>query len=180
VPRNFGRGMEESEASADLIGLGELSSRLTAYLRANARYLADDHEDLVQQTLMGLLHRGGPGVQNELHSMPFAFSILRRRIADRYRELVRASVETSLVDAAETPAQDVADGAVYEELLGTALSMIGKMEVRDRDLLLDHALKTRATPWTDAERQQLRRLRLRLRDQLAGRLRMSPREILKD
>lgn len=177
--RKFTGAPLAEDSTHNVGGLADSSARvltpaLRQFLRSRFR-LVSDHEDLVQQTLSDL-HRflltrlpKRPYAEDETRAL--AFSILKRRVADRFRnearsfaalELGRARNELSLEPSAETVAG-------YRELLGTVLNFIAEMDGADRQLLLSEALGTdRSGSLPPADRQRLSRLRERLRKRLAG------------
>lgn len=153
----------------------ELVAALRSHLQARARGLAGDHDDLIQQTLADYYAIERP--RPKRRSLPddgvrTALAILRRRVADRYRELSRDQVlqHSVRLDRAAMPDVDDDDIALVlarRRLLRKALQFIARMDERDRHLLMDRIQLLGASPArTPAERKQLSRLRARLRREI--------------
>jgi len=155
-----------------------LMAVLSSYLRTRARGLAADHDDLIQQTLTDLYrleqlpgrtqHRDEDGTRR-------AIAILRRRIADRYRERSRdVVIRHAAEEISFTVDDDIAGVLAQRRLLRRALAFIAGLEDRDRRLLLSRMNEARTDrAQTSAERKQLSRLRARLRAEFADEFRPS-------
>lgn len=152
----------------------ELVAALKAYLQARARGLAVDHDDLVQQTLADLYQteqQKHPGQPLPVHALHTALAILRRRVADRYRELSRDVVlqHSAQFDLSVLVGVDDDSALVLSQQrrLRRALNFIARLDGRDRRLLMEQIQifgSRRAR--TPAERKQLSRLRARLRAEI--------------
>lgn len=161
----------------------DIAPQLEQFLRTRYR-LVRDHDDLVQQTLSDLfrylLNRNASETPpDELRAL--AFSILKRRVSDRFREEARNfALRSCHPGDHESLAPSTETVASYRELLTTVLGFIAEMNENDRSLLLNEAIGSeRALAMPAAERQRLSRLRGQLR-QLLLRKGVSPQDIKED
>ena len=162
----------------------DLAPELRRFLRSRYR-LVSDPEDLVQETLSDLyrhlLGRDAAQVSNdELRAL--SFTILKNRVADRYRAEARAFAAKSAageqdIEAAAPSSERVAG---YRELLTLVLGFMATMDESDRSLLWNEAVGSDRTAGLGAaDRQRLSRLRARLRRLLLARG-VSPQDMKED
>ena len=169
-------GLTEADARA-------LEPQLRKFLRARYR-LVSDHDDLIQQVL-GDLHLylvKGALVARSIDDMTaLAFTILKRRIIDRFREEAKHfAYVTKTYATSETVAPSAETVVTYKELLATVMNFMASMNESDRTLLFITTTGTeRTAPMTPAERQRLSRLRAQLRSLLLQQG-VSPQDIKKD
>lgn len=156
-----------------------LRPALLASLRSRFRALAPDHEDLVQQTLVDLfryLRTSGEAIADESEIDRIAFTIMRRRAADRVRSSILQAA-LPLDEGSENLSQDAPslDVVVRNRLfLGLVTQELGKMSEADRAALLDETLGHRDDSARSAsERQRLSRARARLRSAVEQRIGMT-------
>jgi DNA-directed RNA polymerase specialized sigma24 family protein len=161
----------EDSTSGDRGGAIELAARVIApdlrrLLRSRYR-LVPDHDDLIQDTLLDLQvylrTRELDGPPDSLRAL--AFTILKRRVMDRFREEAK-SYAAGVIDASPEPTTQSAETvASYRQLLVAVLGLIARMDPADRDLLLDEAAGSdRQSAMSAATRQRLSRLRGQLRE----------------
>lgn len=151
----------------------EVSVALRSFLRRHYRLLANEHDDLLQQTLADLFESTrrtrAPLPDDELNAL--AYSILKRRIVDRFRRETRSVVEN--IDPAVVP-EPHDEGTFdvrmhYRRLLRAVLLLVNELSPEQQALLLDEAPPVRAgRARSAAQRQQLRRLRESLRMRLVN------------
>lgn len=143
----------------------EIAPDLRRLLKARYRLVAD-HDDLVQQTLLDLRDYIGRNDQKEpVDLRRIAFTILKRRLIDRFRGDAKAAADAVAGRAPEPLAPSTETVVSDRQLLFAVLGFIAEMAPQDRDLLLDEASGTeRAGPMPPAMRQRLSRLRAQLRD----------------
>ena len=162
----------------------DLVPQLRQFLRARYR-LVSDHDDLVQQALSDLhqyLSEGAFSAKSSQDLTALAFTILKRRIADRFRSEAKhfALSSTTHVHSQEPLAPSAETVVSYRELLATVIGFIAEMEESDRSLLLNEAAgPERTAPMPPAERQRLSRLRAQLRNLLQQRG-VSPQDMKED
>lgn len=160
-----------------------LAPQLAAQLRRRYRMLASDHDDLVQEVLENFVrfldsHAGRLPPEEEWAAI--ASTMLKRRIADRFRRSLR-EVSRS-IDETDDDAAEVADTAApvdevvrYRRLLSAVLGLLAEMSDADRALLLDEAMPEEARePMSASDRKRLSRLRDRLREGLRLRFGVAP------
>ncbi|MEO8922159.1 MAG: hypothetical protein ABI330_04940 [Caldimonas sp.] len=146
-------------------------AELRNYLRRRYRLLANEHEDLLQQTLSDLFEatqkRGEPIADEELTALGYA--ILKRRIVDRFRRETRSVIEDLPSDESSEPHDDGTfdDRMHYRRLLRAVLVLVDELTPDQQALVLDESASDADGPRTPAQRQQLRRLREQLRSRLA-------------
>jgi hypothetical protein len=151
--------------------LEHLYRRWKAWLRFRYPSLSARHADLLQDAAADLTEyvRRFPADRFGTDELArIGFSILKRRVADSFRE---RTIEWSEHADAEPP--DLADpradpGFVgrYAKLLRLVVGYVAKLDGRDRELLMRKADTDHAVPMTDSERQRLSRLRQRLREEI--------------
>lgn len=156
-----------------------IESRLREQLIRSAASLASDHDDLISETLMDLAiwMRSHPSANEEA----VAVTILRRRIADRFRlRSLEPLGRTADAALAETPtdAPSADRATLIGELLEVTLEELQKLTARDRDLIA-LAAESLATRLTVNERQRLHRARRKLGAAIIERLGDSARELLR-
>lgn len=163
-------------AASDARGVSDqriesVRANLKSYLRRRYRLLANEHEDLLQQTLSDLFEatrkRSEPIADEELAAL--AYAILKRRIVDRFRRETRSVIEDL---PSEVPAEPHDDGTFddrmhYRRLLRAVLVLVDELTPDQQALVLDERASDADGPRTPAQRQQLRRLREHLRSRLA-------------
>jgi DNA-directed RNA polymerase specialized sigma24 family protein len=177
-----------------------IRKELTAYLGRHLPGWRSDHDDLINDTLFALTreirnHSSGfptswarpetPESEEERsHLHRFTMVILKRRIADLFRK--RAPLLNRVVSSEGAP--DIADpDAVRPErrvllarMLEVTLSVLAKMQPADRDLIAFVTGEADLPKALDAnERQRLHRLRMKLREEILGRLGDSAADLLK-
>lgn len=169
----------------DAVDYTDIATALSRYLRARTRVLLSDQDDLIQQTLLDVYRRNvemkAPHDIEEARLV--AFSILRRRLVDRYRQVARSVVAEKFPDSViDTPQDgDVPSAVSYRQLLLKVLKLIAFMSPRDQDLILDDVLpNSRISPWSEAERKQISRLREQLRRDLAEKFSIDIKDALKE
>ena len=184
--------------------LPAVKEKLTVYLRSRVPGLRNDHDDLINDTLLALTqyiqqsqwvpqswsNTKRPVRDERYHLHRLAMVILKRRVADRFRgRLVR---QNQLLD---TLNDDVPDsGAVgperrlimkerqvkLQKVLAVIDSALDQMPSEDRDLiaLTAQGVASRGA-LSDRERQRLSRIRKRLKTQIARRLGYEIADLLK-
>jgi len=158
------RGASEQRFEAVRAELGN-------YLRRRYRLLANEHDDLVQQTLSDLFEatqkRSEPIPDEALTAL--AYAILKRRIVDRFRRETRSVIED--MPSYELPEPhdggSFDDRMHYRRLLRAVLVLVDELTPDQQALVLDESASDADGPRTPAQRQQLRRLREQLRNRLA-------------
>ena len=158
--------------SAEAASVAEIARR---YIRAHYRALPEQ-EDLVQETLVGLLQhlagRGNPTLDPD-QLAAIALTILKRRIADRFRQSVRSIVDTLSPEALPSVAHPLTTENVVSQrkMLLAVLVAILELSEEDRDLVMRGELSgsERDGPLTTAQRKRVSRIRMRLKDILAKR-----------
>lgn len=160
---------------------------LRQLLRRRYRLLAQDHDDLVQQTLEDLLRfvasRSGAPLR-EAEWPAVGVTILKRRIADRFREATaRASISieemTDVVSTMDDPYAIVDAIVQYRTLLATVLRLVAQLPSADQALLLEELDPSAAdsAPMSSTTRKHLSRLRQRLRQQLESKFGVAPEDV---
>lgn len=150
----------------------EISVALRGYLRRRYRLLANEHDDLLQQTLSDLFeatHRARDLIPDD-DLTALAYSILKRRIVDRFRRETRSVVENVEPALVGEPHDEGSFDARmhYRRLLRAVLLLVSKLSPEQQALLLDETSPSAtAQARSPAQRQQLRRLRELLRTRLA-------------
>jgi DNA-directed RNA polymerase specialized sigma24 family protein len=178
-----------------------IRKELNAYLGRHLPGWRTDHDDLINDTLLALTreirnHSSGfpaswarpelPESEEERsHLHRFTMVILKRRIADLFRK--RAPLLNRVVTGEDAP--DIADpDAVRPErkvllarMLEVTLSVLAKMQPADRDLIAFVTGEAGLSKAMDAnERQRLRRLRMKLQEEILGRLGANAADLLRD
>lgn len=184
--------------------LPTLERTLRDHLRRRLPALPHHHDDLINDTLLALseqilrdrtavpsswLHPERPADPRERDYLPrLAITILRRRVADLFRERVRrwSMLATENPEEREIPAEDPSAERkrLLSRMLQVCMNVLAQTQDTDRDLLglvsgLDED-PTRSRPLTDRERQRLRRLRRRLIEAIQQQLGSSVTELLRD
>ncbi|MEA2203246.1 MAG: hypothetical protein QOE77_22 [Blastocatellia bacterium] len=169
------------------------------YLRRHLPALRSDHDDLMSDTLLGLItyiesrpnalppswfKPSSPTDETERERLyKLAMLILKRRVADLFRQ--RSSQQTFL--PIDEPAHEVPDSHVppdrqilLERLLEVTGALLDEMTPKDRDLvaLLSKELGFRKS-LNPRERKRLQRLRKRLKDEVTRRLGLQVAELLR-
>ncbi len=146
-----------------------------SWLRIKHPALANAHGDLVQQTSADLLYwasnHQSKNYTEEVRQV--GFRILQRRVADMFRDPARSWTSTGDDEPATEAGLNVLDGdsepsksAEYFELLKAIVSVLSGLPKEERELLLRMDFSSEVIghrPLTDAQRQQLSRLRQRMR-----------------
>lgn len=166
-----------------------LKKRLLIYVRSHVPALRDDHEDFVNEALLSLtkhldLHglelpqswfenqRPHRDDRTRLHRL--AVVILKRRIADSFRK--RLKVETVDLEAASdhvhySIATRHERRIMLERVLYVVRLALDEMPSEDRDLIAFISQEAASrTALNDRDRQRLRRIRKRLKAEIARRL----------
>lgn len=150
--------------------LRQVSVALRNYLRRHYRLLSNEHDDLIQQTLADLVQaqpaaEGMP--EGELTAL--AYTILKRRLVDRFRLAARDIVDTVEPSALPEPHDEGTFDARmhYRRLLRAVLILVSDLDPAQQALLLEETMPgTGGGTRSPAQRQQLRRLRELLRRRL--------------
>jgi DNA-directed RNA polymerase specialized sigma24 family protein len=147
--------------------------------------LSADHEDLVQQTLLNLseyFDQRQDQIPTQDETSAIAFTILKRRIADRFRDAARRAVyNQSAATHLSVSRESHPDRHVrHRRVLWAVLSLLATLDKEDQNLLLrEHmSLTTSGRRLTAVQRKRLSRLRERLRRQLKDRFGISLEEYL--
>jgi DNA-directed RNA polymerase specialized sigma24 family protein len=166
-----------------------IGKTLLIYLRGHVPALRDDHDDLVNESLLSLtkhLDRNSstlpeawfgkkrPKRDDRTHLHKLATVILKRRIADNFRK--RVKVETQDLEAFNdhlhySTASRHERRIMLIQVLRVVRSALDEMSSEDRDLIafVSQDAATRSA-LNDAERQRLHRIRKRLKAQIARQL----------
>jgi DNA-directed RNA polymerase specialized sigma24 family protein len=147
--------------------LEELYPQWAAFLSRRFPSLRDLHEDFMQQAAEALLKAARKGPVQDWRG--FGFSILKRRIADHFRDPVRKWAEESLIEEIDAgPATDPEIVAHYAAQLKLVVGFIAGLPPEDRHLFwsTEMSRELRSTPLSVAERKRLSRLRAQLRDKI--------------
>lgn len=172
---------QKDEASRDLLEYlaQSVAPHLRQYLRRH-RLLASYHDDLVQETLADLIEYIRARERNppsDAEASALAFTILKRRIADQFRQTARRVVESLPPDRLPSVADshDVEAAVGYRKLLWAVLSLLVDLSAEEQKLLLRGQLQSQSPsfPLTPAERKRVERLRKRLRERLRERFGIS-------
>lgn len=184
--------------------LDEVTRRSHAYLRRHFPGVIDAHEDIASEVKTQLAEQVsragseypsswyglGPAADAPEHEYFFqlAHTILKRRIADHFRERTVAWArdvdieelsEESFPDRSQ-PTQEVR--IAHERLLKLCLEFISKLPEEDRLLVarLADSSEERNMPLTASERQRIHRIRKRLKSEFRARLGESVLSALRD
>lgn len=111
--------------------------------------------------------KAGKSTPSEEDIEKIGFTILKRRVGDSFRSQTIRWAEDVPLDLlpSNDPNTDHDRTVRYAKMLRLVIGLVAKLDRRERNLLLRG--KT-SRPMSDAERQQLSRLRRRLREQLAS------------
>lgn len=201
--RSFPRAVPESQKRPTWweSQLETIARDARSYVAARFPALGSLREDVVNEALTDFVQRlsdhregypaswftsQGPSDEGERTYLPrLARTILNRRIADQFRRQARQwAQETSFDETAES-----LPGATFEDherrltllrMLKVCMETLASMPDEDRQLI---AFLTEAagkdTPLTDAQRQRLHRLRVRLAEAIRARLGESVASLLK-
>jgi DNA-directed RNA polymerase specialized sigma24 family protein len=178
-----------------------IRKELAGYLGRRLPGWRTDHDDLINDTLLALTreirnHSSGfpaswarpelPESEDERsHLHRFTMVILKRRIADLFRK--RAPLLNRVLTSEDAP--DIADpNAVRPErkvllarMLEVTLSVLAETQPADRDLIAFVSGEAGLRKTLNAnERQRLHRLRMRLREEILGRLGANAADLLRD
>lgn len=144
-----------------------LIKSLRNYLGARYHFVAD-HEDLVQQTLADLYGAASAkqdGFAEQDQITPLAFTILKRRIADRFRIEAKEFAWAMLAENEQVaPSTEVV--AMYRQRLALTMAFIAELPAADRMLLLHSSQDGDSFAMPATDRKRLSRLRIQLRDLL--------------
>lgn len=148
------------------------------WLRLRHRSIEHLHADLAQQAAADLLEwiqrTSKTGLVDE-DLRRLGFRVLQRRVADAFRsDAAEWGRRGSAADAQQGGHEEVdtrtdANPALahqYRRLLRAVVALLAELSAEDRALLVGPELGPVAEPRTTAQRQRLKRLRARLRDQL--------------
>lgn len=165
----------------------ELYPKWKTWLRFRYSALAGIHTELLQDAAADLSEyvlKIGKRQLSNAEISKLGFTILKRRVADVFRGKAMDWVEHLPLDL--LPSRDRRSDpelvARYAKLLRLLVGLVAQLDRHDRDLLLrdsnpgDH----KHVAMTPAERQQLSRLRERLRAELRGRYGIEVSEYLKE
>jgi DNA-directed RNA polymerase specialized sigma24 family protein len=185
--------------------LPAIREELSVYLRSHVPIFRNDHDDLLNDTLLALTQyiRGGslgvpqswsndkrPVRDERSHLHKVAIVILKRRIADKFRgTLARQSQSLNALndDVLDSEAVGPERRLISKErqlsvrrLLAVVRSALDQMPPEDRDLiaLISQGVAPRAA-LSDRDRQRLSRIRKRLRTHIARRLGYEVADLLK-
>lgn len=183
--------------------LPAIRKELTIYLRGHVPLLRNDHDDLLNDTLLALteyIRRGSsyvpqswsndtrPVRDERSHLHKLAIVILKCRIADKFRRpLAQSQSLDTLNDVSETRAAGPERRLLLKErqvrlkaLLEVVRSALDQLPQEDRDLiaLISQDVVPRAA-LSDRDRKRLSRIRQRLRHHLARRLGSDVADLLK-
>jgi hypothetical protein len=165
--------------------LNEAQSRWKAWLRARYPTLSHLHAEFMQDAAADLTEY----VQNSQNHFTEAdlarigFVILKRRVADLFRDKAARWSEQASAAPADEPAQSApAIDEGYAKILRLVVGHIAHLSSSDRDLLLRQAddMASGRSAMSVAERQQLSRLRTRLRQAILAKHRIDIRAFLRD
>lgn len=178
-----------------------IRKELTAYLGRHLPGWRSDHDDLINDTLFALTreirnHSSGfpaswarpetPESEEERsHLHRFTVVILKRRIADLFRKraplLNRVVSSEDALEVADPVAVRPERKVLLARMLEVTLSVLAKMQPADRDLIAFVSGEAGLAKAMDAkERQRLRRLRMKLREEILGRLGANAADLLRD
>jgi DNA-directed RNA polymerase specialized sigma24 family protein len=148
-----------------------LGPRLRRYLAYHHFALREQHEDLVQaalaDTLAYLNALPAPGVEDEDEVARIGFTILKRRVADAFRDNAKQWALKQSGDPDEPTTDDATESLDYKRTLRTVIELMATLEPRERDLIAGAALGQRlGRPHSDAERKALSRARASLKAKL--------------
>jgi DNA-directed RNA polymerase specialized sigma24 family protein len=178
-----------------------IRKELAAYLGRRLPGWRTDHDDLINDTLLALTreirnHSSGfpaswarpelPESEDERsHLHRFTMVILKRRIADLFRKRAplfhRVVTNGDALDIADPDAVRPERKVLLARMLEVTLSVLAKMQPADRDLIAFVSGEAGLAKAMDAnERQRLRRLRMKLREEILGRLGANAADLLGD
>lgn len=169
------------------VQLAKLRPLWMNWLRLRHRSLVHAHDDIVQDATVDLIAYVSKDAQrkrSEEEIRKIGFTILQRRVADRFRAGVLEWAEHSQPD--ELPSTDSSSdldrALAYRKLLRAVMSMLAQLDGPSRDLLLgDEAIgPDAAAPLSAAQRQRLSRLRAELRRQLEEKYNIDVRRLLRE
>jgi DNA-directed RNA polymerase specialized sigma24 family protein len=180
--------MSEKHAPGDLDALlKEIRPQWLAWLRRRHAGLAARHEDIVQEAsedLARYLLGVATDERTDAEIRRIGFSILRRRVADVFRERVLAWNASLPLDQVPDTAghADLERVLEYRTLLRVVMGLLASLDRESRDLIIrghDPSIPD-DIPLSDAERQKLARLRAELRRQLMERFDIDVTGLLKE
>lgn len=181
--------------------LPDLNRELHRYLKKRLPTLRGDHDDLVNETLLSITQEFGrrssgfpstwfgasePSEADRAHLHRLAIAVLRRRIADFFRNEVpkwnEGVTERDLSGLAAFAAPEAERGMMLAGALRIALAVLANSSKEDRDLLgfLSIGGEGYRRALSARERHRLRRLRERLRAEIVSQLGASVKEILRN
>jgi DNA-directed RNA polymerase specialized sigma24 family protein len=179
--------MSDAKARADRLvqlAASDIVPDLRAMLRGRYRLLAHLQDDLIQQTLSDLhgylLAASKPDMSDE-DLRAITFSILKRRVADAFRDDARRrALNEALDEPASEPTAPSAERVVrYRRMLQAVLRHVGELDPGDQALLLAEVTPgAEAGAMSPAQRKRLSRLRERIRAALERELGATPSDYL--
>lgn len=151
-----------------------------AWLRIRHRSLAAHHGDLVQDAAAGLVDWLGKRAGSEISDEDVrrvGFRILQRRVIDQFRtqvgEWARQGSDAEVDAISEVPDTrpdaNPLQALQYSRLLRTLVGVLSELSAQDRALLVGDEIgevPVSDGPRSGAQREQLRRLRKRVRETL--------------
>lgn len=178
-----------------------IRKELAAYLGRHLPGWRTDHDDLINDTLLALtreIRKHCPGFpaswarperpesedeRSRLHR--FTMVILKRRVADLFRKraplLNRVLTSEDVSEIADPDAERPERKVLLARMLEVTLSVLAKVQPADRDLIAFVTGEAGLPKALDAnERQRLHRLRMKLREEILGRLGANAADLLKD
>ena len=179
VEKAGAHSLESSPLADDLV---ELRAMGLAYVRRHLPHRPADHEDLVQEALIGAAHwasRSGD-VPTEV-ARRVTMAILKRRIADYHRANAREWSQGSEEPTSLGPVDP--RQIVIARALRATVGFLADADDDDRrlvSLLVGSAPAPSFDPLSARDRKRLQRLRSRLREHLLETLGDSLKEILED
>lgn len=166
--------------------LPEIEQALRADLARMLPSRSISHDDLLSETLLGLTQwASSHHLPDDGSPLRVARTILRRRISDQFRVVVRERswfVELGVdeVEGVPAPSAPVDRQLLIKQMLAVTLAIMGRLNESERDLLaLASVGASSAASFTPAERQRLARARRKLADGIVKELGSSVAELLK-
>jgi DNA-directed RNA polymerase specialized sigma24 family protein len=167
--------MSSSKPDLDAIAQA-LGPRLGRYLSYHHFSLRDQHDDLVQTTLadtLKYLDAAPVSTVDEDEVARIAFTILKRRVADAFRDNARQWALQQSAEPDEESAHDTAASVDFRRVLQAVIELMATLDPAERDLISQAALGTQlGRPRSDAERKALSRARASLKSKLWSRHRI--------
>ena len=165
--------------------LQALGPRFRRYLAYHHFALREQHEDIAQAALADTLDylkaQPGSGAADEDEVARIGFTILKRRIADAFRDNARQWALRHGGESDEPSTLGAADSLDYTRTLRAVVELMATLEPRERDLLAGAALGERfGRARSDAERKALSRARAILKERLWSRHRIDLDRLLKE